>query len=406
MTDYSEVLLKPIVIDADTMGQLAEAELDLARIDERISNHPFLSAIRRQLLRLEAISSIIIDGSDVTYTELVALESSLGNTKPIERGPKSLFRRAQKLNMTNAAGSVRAILYMDAIDWISKNVKSHSQLEADVFDQIYSRYNENDIAQAQVKYLQTATSDRLSGAYPVRKQASTHKAASKESYISFLNSNKFTAVAQSEISHAMLEAIGLEQCKEDGYERAFTHIIFYRRGVLTKTVAPLAIGPMIDIEKHANAIYQNMASLAGTDESGATLQYRFEDSIFCTNATVRTMRIVAKALETLYAQWKSTLGLNSTAERKAVGLLLSLFLEYGYLTIDFAAKQMSKSFSTTSAAMQSLVSAGIVQEVGVVDKRRVFCATEVISFFESLLKRLSSGVTTTRDEALERIGSI
>ena len=403
MIDYEEILNKPIAIDTNTMGRLSLSEVELTRMDERISNHALRDAIRHQLLRVEAITSVRIDGSDVGYAELARFEFSLDNAPLAHQSPRSLFKRADKIGVKNAEGVVRAIHYMGAITWISQNVTAKSRLGADVFQQIYDRYNENEIERAAARYAGGRGADVSSPISATRRPSGVLRDADEHAYIDFLNSERFSPCAQAEISHALLQNMGLDQYREDGFERAFSHVIFYRRGVLTRSIAPLAVGPFMNIEKHANAIYENMSTLSQGDGSDGMLACSFEDSAFCASLPARVMQIATKTLELLYASWKSRLGLAGASEKKTALMLLRQFLDSDYLTIDLASKRLSRSFSTVSAAMQSLESAGIVRNVEVMNRRRVFCAPELVDAFELLVERVSPKVKLTRDEALARL---
>ena len=394
--------LRQVSINAETMSKLAASEDDLVRMDERISRHVLLPAIRRQLLRLEAIASSMIDGTHVSFSDLLRFEAVIINTPSALRTPSSLFYRAAQMGLDCPEGAVSAVLYLEALEWISQNISCRKSVPTDLFQQIISRFDANAIEREAVKWSRIpASEDAFAISEPKKVEEHRVRIGEKE-YIDFVNSVLFTPCAQAELSHAMLQAIGLGQHKEDGYERALSHVILYHRGVLTKSVAPLAIGPLIDIERHAESIYQNMSAISTADRDSNHAEYNFDDTAFCTTASVKTMHLVTRAFETMKADWMNDLKLPRNSN-KAVARLVDLFFEYGYLTINFASKEMGKSFSTTSAAMQTLVASGLVKEAGHINKHRVFCAVNMVNFFDSLLIKLMASITVTRDEALARI---
>lgn len=396
MSDFSAILKKPLALSPTTMGKLSRAEAELLRADALLSESSLSAALAHQMLRLEAIASVLVEGSHVNYSDLAKFESSLYNIAPFGHAPKTLFRRVKKLGCTNATEIVRTICYMDAVRWISENISCNADINLDVFENISELYNEQEISSCQ----QNANS-RSSDTILKNDSQSMRQERRRKDYLNFLNSDKFSPSAQAEISHAYIQSIGTRRVVSDGYERAFSHIIFYRRGVLTKSIAPLAIGPAIDIERHAVSISDNMDALSEGSEPGCASCFDFLGSAFCTAAAARTMNTCLRATENLYSRWKDKLNIRN--EQETIGQLARLFLEWGFLTIDFSSKKISRSFSMTSTAMQSFVDAGIAREAGHINKRRLYCAPDVLNFYSSLLEKLECGVTMTRDEALEEI---
>lgn len=397
-----DMLDKSISLTPRTMSRISKGEMETIRADEAISESPLLPALRHQLLRLEALASAKVDGSKASYTDLVKLETSLLNAPLFAHDVETTYRRAVKLRLTDPCGTVRAICYMNAVEWISGHVSPTRPIEFNIIDELYARYDENEIARVHGNYSSDA------GVVVARNSACGAKAAfaGKEdewaAYLQFANQDIFSPSAQAEVSHALLQMIGLRQCKTDGYERAMTHAILYRRGMLTKSISPLAIGPVIDIQRHAGSIYENMSPFLADSLASEALCFDFDDTAFCLLASARTMSLCAKTLESIDFDWTRKLGLKGGKD--TASLLLRLFIEYGYLTIDTASKKMSRSFSMTSAAMHRLEEAGLIEEAGHASKRRIFCAVGIMRLFEALMKRLTSNATTTRDAVLEELG--
>ena len=397
-----DMLDRSISLTPRTMSRISKGEMETIRADEAISESPLLPALRHQLLRLEALASVKVDGSKASYTDLVKLETSLLNAPLFAHDVETMYRHAVKLRLTDPCGTVRAICYMNAVEWISEHVSPARSIEFNIIDELYARYDENEIARVHNECSGAGGCDK-----GIEKRVHFDVAfAGKEdewaAYLEFANQDIFSPSAQAEVSHALLQMIGLEQCKTDGYERALTHAILYRRGMLTKSISPLAIGPVIDIQRHAGSIFENMSPFLADGLSSEALRFDFDDTAFCLLASARTMSLCARTLEGIDSDWTRKLGLKGGKD--TTGLLLRLFIEYGYLTIDTASKKMSRSFSMTSAAMHRLEEAGLIKEAGHASKRRIFCAVGIMRLFEALMKRLTSNATTTRDAVLEELG--
>lgn len=400
MGEYADFLQQPVAFDAETIGRLSKGETEIVRADDLVSRHELFDAIRHQLLRIEALASVMVEGISVTYADLALMESFSCASPLPAKTPRALYRRASKLNLPDPAGTVSALCYMGAIEWIAGNVAQGTTLDNASFREIFSRYNENEIERLRAIHAEERSA-ALDEDEPIAPTLDKIKRKKMDAYMEFLNSDLFMPSAQAELSHAMLQSIGLGQVRLDGYERAMSHAIFYRRGLLTRSVAPLAVGPVIDIEHHASSMYRNMEKVFKVAGKPAISQFDFGDVAFCTAASARMMKACTKSLEIIDRQWSSQLGVEG--KRNTVRLLLRLFLKWGYLTIDFAAKEMGRSFSMTSSSMKKLVDAGVVKEMGHAQKSRLYCAYDVMALFETLLGRVSSCVATTRDEALAKI---
>ncbi|MDD5807044.1 MAG: hypothetical protein PUD02_06925 [Eggerthellales bacterium] len=394
--NYVELLNKPLILNSVTMGRLAASENELIRADEMISRHPLLPAIRHQMLRVEALASVAVEGSKIAYDDLAKLEFFSHNSPHSEGDIRAMLKRASRLEMLDPRGAVSAVCQMRALEWICHNVGRNTVLGFDVLDEIVTRYDENAIERAWAHQNGQSRDDRLKEPAILAKQRREHMS----SYLEFFNSDLFMPSTQAEISHAIIQSIGVGQCRQDGYERLFSHMIFYRRGLLSKAVAPLAVGPAIDVERHATSIHGNMGALSKHDDVSYS-QFDFNSVAFCTSAPARTMIVATRGIESLHRKW--TKRLKAEGKHDTLNALMELMLEWNILTIDFASKELGKSFSTISAAIKKLEAAGIVKECGLADKSRLYCAPDALSFFESLLRKVISANATTRDEALAKI---
>ena len=66
-----DMLDRSISLTPRTMSRISKGEMETIRADEAISESPLLPALRHQLLRLEALASVKVDGSKASYTDLV-----------------------------------------------------------------------------------------------------------------------------------------------------------------------------------------------------------------------------------------------------------------------------------------------------------------------------------------------
>lgn len=83
--------------------------------------------------------------------------------------------------------------------------------------------------------------------------------------------------------------------------------------------------------------------------------------------------------------------------------LAKLFLEWPYLTVAIAAEKLDRSFSATNNAMHTLMKCGYISESGRLSKHRLFCATELVEAFQSMMNRVISDKSLSRDDLLSEI---
>lgn len=408
MTCHERFSYRPIRVDDRTLGLLSAAEAELVRADAAIAASPMKAALRQHLLRVEALSSVRVDGHKVDYGELLRLQVAVSNALLFDDASEYLFPLAGKLGLGDAQGATAAYRYLRAVDWVSQAVRKGAPITPESFEKIRALYNEDEIEKlAQGLGGAPLTPEGLKGVeVPVATGASAASMADDEgvvAYLQMVNSDILCPSAQAEVSHALIQMMQLYQGNLDGYERVFTHIIFYRRGMLTESIAPLAAAPAADVPRHVESLVASMAHLSQSDsrpegEYCETIESSFRHSAYCTVVAARIMEVCRKELEACWRRYRAQLGLGRN--QTAVKQLTLAFLEAGCLTVDQASHMIGKSFSATNNAMQTLVERKVVQEAGRVSKHRVFCATEVTGFFSTLMDRLAAADGPNRDELL------
>lgn len=378
----------PTSIDDRAIGLLSSAEIDLTRADVVASNSRFSPAVKKNLLRIEAIASAHVDGFEVKYRDLLRLEASANISRKRDESCEHLFLLASKQGCPDPQGLVAAYRYMKAVEWMSASIKKDTPITIETFNKIRSLYDEDEIS------LVANDPDFCSS---VRRVSAWRKNREKdhfgwnnrreiEDYVAFLSSDVLTPAAQAELSHAMLQMIRPYEGRLDGFERLFTHLLFYRRGILTHSVAPLAVGPTSNIERHAQSLISNMAYISKTAPENSSHQADFQSSAYCTRLAAKTMEIVVKAIELHAKKWIDQL--DQPKSSSTTYLLMKSLLQEGCLTIETARKDANKSFSAVNNAMNTFMKKGIAIEFGRLLKHRLFLARETTIFFEELVTRL------------------
>ena len=87
----------------------------------------------------------------------------------------------------------------------------------------------------------------------------------------------------------------------------------------------------------------------------------------------------AERINELLAVWRS-LAAESTS--RAVPALVDLLAENPYWTVKRAAERLDVAYTTAQRAIERLIEAGVVQQVGEARRDRLFCATEILEILE------------------------
>ena len=379
-----------LVLDATSAKALSRAEIELARSDARLSYSPLHQAAREQLLRIEAITSALVDARDVRYDDLVRLEAAVRLQHYREENYRYLCQLATRLGFKSANDVVVCFRYMRTIDWVSENIAFGEDVSFSLLAQIRLLFNED--------YIDAFDSDADEALLDAT--ASDEQLAAFREYIDFVNSDALTPASQAELSHAMLEAARPFTGRLDSYERIFSHVIFYKRGLLTKSVATLALGPSVSVKEHAKTLTLNMMELKRVSE-GIAVKGQYSNSALCTRLASKTQVLCLETLNSLWRKWNKALG--TPRSSSAVHKLAKLFLGSPLMSISHAADRVGCSFSTASEAMKALVKAGIVQEQGSFSKHRLYCAPDVMEAFDRFIASIHKNELIGRDDLLKEI---
>lgn len=401
---HSSSRYESICIDGRTAGLLSSSEMDLVRFDALISKSQFMAEIRQQLLRIEALSSASIDGRRVKYLDLLKLETAILNSPFTDDDCTRLYRLASKLELEDASGAIVSYRYMRTVDWVARNITKDTVIDSSIFETIRDLYNENEIEAIanpeELDSLQKRQAHRRRETEGIRRQT-PKKEALVDDYIALLNSNVLAPSAQAEISHAQLQLIKPYEGNLDAYERVFSHMVFYRRGALTDSIAPLAIGPARNVTRHVQALVSNMEGLSNASASEASMQADFLHSSYCTEIAVKTAYLCQSILTAYWQRWQKSL--DRVRSDSATLTLAKLFLGWPCLTIAIASEKIDRGFSATNNAMKELAELGIVREISHLSKHRLFCAVDLAETLEELLEKAISSELLNRDEILGAI---
>mgnify|MGYP005852732811 CR=1 FL=1 len=88
----------------------------------------------------------------------------------------------------------------------------------------------------------------------------------------------------------------------------------------------------------------------------------------------------AERIDELLADWRSLAGESSS---RVAPRLVDLLAENPYWTVKRAAERLGGAYTTAQRAIERLIEAGVMQQVGEAKRDRLFCATEVLAALEA-----------------------
>lgn len=213
--------------------------------------------------------------------------------------------------------------------------------------------------------------------------------------IAFCNSDDLPAVAQAAIAHAQFETIHPFIDGNGRTGRILIHLILRRRGVTTRVSPPISL-------VLATWAKDYVSGLTATRYIGDYLSIEAQVGInmwvgrfaaACSRSVVDAMEFEARAQKIEY-EWRSHL--KNVRKGSSTDLLLQKLVGAPVLTVKSASMLTGKTLVATNNAINQLVGAGILDQVGVGGRNRVYESPEIIEAFSDLERQLASPDGDTR----------
>jgi hypothetical protein len=381
---------------------MAKAEADLVRAEARILHSPHASAIRHALLRFEALASMRVQGEKLDIMDMLRLETAVRINPLHEMSNQLMENLIVSEGLASSTGFLEAFRYMRTIEWIALNIKPNSIILPRTVMSICSRClygparSHERINYRQTDYAPLGGDQGLNAYQPTAPERIAELIAD---YCDFVSKDIYTPAAQSAISHFQIESIKPFDGRLDGSERALSHMIFFRRGLLQSVIAPLALGPARETEAHARYIipYQTghpVENVSDYINSGAL----FKLCAYYTAVAAESMNCFYEAITQLEAKWRKRFG--KVERGSTVDLLLHELPGMPLVTVNSAMKLVGRGFSATNDALSRFKQAGILTPVKLIQRNHAAVALEAISVFESIETRIIPRIPVDRDKLL------
>ena len=216
-----------------------------------------------------------------------------------------------------------------------------------------------------------------------------------EDLITFCNSDDLPAVAQAAIAHAQFETIHPFIDGNGRTGRILIHLILCRRGVTTRVSPPISL-------VLATWAKDYVSGLTATRYIGDYLSIEAQEGIniwigrfaaACSRSVIDAMEFEARA-QKIECEWRSHL--KNIRKGSSTDLLLQKLVGAPVLTVKSASMLTGKTLVATNNAINQLVGAGILHQVGVGGRNRMYESPEIIEAFSDLERQLASPEGDTR----------
>lgn len=381
-----------------TQALIARAEYAVIRAEEEAVRSGTAQALNRVLSRVEALSSVRIEGKRPSMVSLCYLEALLA-------GDGSDDDRLAALDVFNFEDEEAKLAawetfnYIKALDYIYQLDCDEISITPEFLLTIHS------IVRWGRDCEESGTSFRRSKLqYPEEQATSRYYKPPCPEQLSdllqdlcaFANDDLYTPVSQSAIAHFQLESIKPFKTGLDKTGRLMCHAIMRRRGLMRKMVSPIGLEPAVDTKSHASFLLPYSQGVSVDEQTSVSHIGRWVD--FCAysaDVAARTANVYSQAILNLRNIWRAKIG--KISRGSAVEALISVLSGTPAITVKQAVALTGKGASAVSDAIARLEQAGVVTLSETFRRAHVFVAPEAVHVFDAIDRKLSPEVVVSRD---------
>lgn len=216
-----------------------------------------------------------------------------------------------------------------------------------------------------------------------------------EDLCAFCTSETLPAVAQAAIAHAQFETIHPFADGNGRTGRALIQLVLRHRGLATRVLPPVSLILATWASDYVDGLtatrYRGPAT-GKNAHAGLNLWVgRFAGA--CVRA-VQDAASFEERIEQIQCQWRTQLG--SVRKNSSADLLIRSIAGAPVLTVGGAAALIGRSYPQANAAIERMVSAGLLSQITVGRRNRAFEAPAIVNAFTDLERQLASPHGETR----------
>jgi Fic family protein len=380
---------RAITLDGDVAADVTDAEAAIARLNVEASALIDTEALARILLRAESVASSRIEGLEIGAGRLLRAEAA-----------RELGELPADVTATEILGNIDAMMFgvqsvgeddpitVDLLLEVHRRLLagSHLQTHGGRFRDVQNWIGGSDYNPCSAAFVPPPpefVADLI------------------DDLIIFSNDDSLPAVAQAAIAHAQFETIHPFIDGNGRTGRALVHLILRRRGIALRVLPPVSLILATWAKDYVGGLVATRyRGAASTREAHDAINFwigRFAGA--CKRAAQDAGSFERQALA-IEKAWRARLG--RVRARSSADLLLRNLVGAPVVTVKSAASLIERSFVQTNEAITRLVSAGILRQVSVGGRNRVFEAPEIIEAFTALERQLASPAGDTRTSPPQR----
>lgn len=376
-------------LSGKTAADAFEAERQLLKIDEQLSRLQLGPAVANAMARLEAVSTVRIDGLDPSWHDVLIIDSLFSS----EQSRYFNYNISGSSFCTKSA-SMEAFYYLETLRWIKEVVTPGFKFTPQFILDVHSRclYNK-DADQTGVRFRSRdfKVEKNSLGAETFQPPHAEDLMGYIEDLCNFVSTPCFSPLVQVGYMHFQFESIKPFRAAMDRTGRALCHALFRSRDLVNNVIPSIALLPAIDTPQHAMSLlpYDRAGKFENGDEP--TVLNRWIE--FCAHSIALAWKVkdaYLNAFMSLKEHWGTQVG------KLSAGSVARIILDYlpGYpiFTVESACKLTGKSFGACNDALRKLESAGVLSVVGSggYTNSRLFEAKEATAALERIESTLLS----------------
>lgn len=381
---------------AQTQAAFYKAEAELIRFGERAAHMPHAEHMKNTLLAIDAVFAVRMT-HDISLPPVPLIVSyNVAGWKyhnDIDRCLR-ISRPLLMLEEKYTDTTIEAVHYMQALQWVSDIAVEGFQATPATLAQL------NDILVNGKNAAEAGNNQYRNVFLPYKKGSAPEDIpANIQELCDFCNGDYFSPLGQASVIHHAFERIVPFDSMIDRTGLLFAFMPMFRRNLFVSGFpVPVCWGASLEPE------FRRTLKDASRDEENGDNHIHYRERWAAYNARNTSMAVTIanmflQKVEKLSNTWRSTPGLKIPAN-SALDKLLDLFLAIPRLATRHAASCIGKSYGATNEALHQLVKAGIVKEVAIDNRERIFIcdqSTALIDDFVVELERISRAAASVEE---------
>lgn len=367
---------------AETQADFYKAEATLLRFGDKLSHSPCAKYMKGTLLTFDAIFAIRMSHDVVLPAVPLITAYDLtdwryqGDTRKSVRARLPEFQFADKdLDL-----ATEALHYMQTMSWVADNAQD-TTITIDTVLRLHDMLMNGKMGANRYEGFRTSFLPHKKGSDPAL------IASEINDLCRFANTESYSPIGQASVIHHAFESIVPFESMIDRTGLVLAFMSLFKRGLFPHDyMVPICWGASLEKE------YRKLLKDSSRNKASQTHEH-YRECWAAYNARNTYMSVVIadsflSATDRLRTKWRSQgfqIPNNSALDR-----LLDLFLCYPGVSTIRAADVIGKSYGATNEAMRQLAKAGIVREVALDGRERIFIceqsAAMITNFVENLVK--------------------